>query len=51
MCEAVVQRVPDYIDSADKAEIAPASLTSAANRNFGRRFQMVSFRWLAANEI
>jgi hypothetical protein len=50
-CEAVVQRVPDYIDPTDKAEVAPASLTSKANRNFGRRIKMVSFRWLGLNEI
>ncbi|MEY3894784.1 MAG: hypothetical protein RLZZ214_303, partial [Verrucomicrobiota bacterium] len=50
-CEAIVQRVPEYIDPADKAEIAPAGLTSTANRTFGRRFQLVSFRWLSAEEI
>lgn len=50
-CEAVIQRVPEYIDPADKAEIATTALTSTANRNFGRRFIIVSFRWLAANEI
>jgi len=46
-CEAVVQRVPDYIDSADSAEIAQASLKSAVNRSFGRRFIVKSLRWLA----
>ena len=50
-CEAVVQRVPDYIDPADKAEVAPAALTSDANKIFGRRFQIVSFRWLNSDEI
>ncbi len=50
-CEAVVQRVPDYVDPADGAEIPPAALTSNANRTFGRRFQIVSFRWLSAGEI
>jgi len=50
-CEAVVQRVPDYIDSADIAETAPAALTSTANKTFGRRFQLVSFRWLGPDEI
>ncbi len=51
MCEAVMQRVPDYIDPTDRVEVAPAALTSTANKNFGRRFQMISFRWLNSNEI
>jgi hypothetical protein len=50
-CEAVVQRFPEYIDSADTVDIATASLASEANKNFGRRFEMVSFRWLAREEI
>ena len=46
-CEAVVQRVPDYIDPAtDAAEVVFDDLESAANRAFGRRFVLVSFRWL-----
>ena len=51
ICEAIVQRVPDYIDAADKAETAPTALTSLSNQTFGRRFKIVSFRWLALNEI
>lgn len=51
ICEAVVQRVPDFIDSADKAETATAALTSTANKNFGRRFKIVSFRWLGSSEV
>lgn len=50
-CEAVVQRIPDYVDPADAAEVVPASLTSTANKTFGRRFRIVSFRWLNSNEI
>lgn len=49
--EAVVQRVPDYVDPTDAAHLAPAALTSPANRNFGRRFNVVSVRWLATDEI
>ena len=47
-CEAVVQRLPDYIDS------TPATDTPAAGsaaETFGRRFVVVSFRWLSPNEI
>lgn len=51
VCEAVVQRLPDYLDSADSAETAPADLTSDANKTFGRRFLIISFRWLGSAEI
>jgi hypothetical protein len=50
-CEAVVQRVPEYIDPADKVETAAGLLTSIANQSFGRRFEIVSFRWLTQDEI
>ncbi|WP_367873756.1 hypothetical protein [Luteolibacter sp. Populi] len=50
-CEAVVQRFPEYIDTADLVEVQPAALQSMANQNFGRRFQVVSFRWLNPKEI
>jgi hypothetical protein len=47
-CEAVVQRVPDYVDVADAPEVAQDQLKSRENRLFGRRFIMKSFRWLPA---
>lgn len=47
-CEAIVQRLPDYLDSADVAWAAP---TRPSNIRFGRRYAMVSFRWLTAAEI
>ena len=50
-CEAVVQRVPAYLDSADTPETPAANLTSNINKKFGRRFLMVSFRWLSPSEI
>ena len=50
-CEAVIQRTPDWIDPADPVETPVASLVSTANKTFGRRFQVTSFRWLNANEI
>ena len=50
-CEAVVQRVPDFIDPADMAHVALSSLTSMTNKNFGRRFRVISFRFLAPQEI
>ncbi|MEO5713685.1 MAG: hypothetical protein ABIT37_09370 [Luteolibacter sp.] len=49
-CEAVVQRVPEYVLPQDKSHVAPAALSSEANRNFGRRFMILSFRWLSPSE-
>jgi hypothetical protein len=48
-CEAVVQRVPDYVDSGNSPE-AVTGLTET-NAVFGRRFQIVQFRWLAPEEV
>lgn len=63
-CEAVVQRVPEYCDTANDAavparqldangnftELANSKLTPV-NRRFGRKFTLESFRWLNAAEI
>jgi hypothetical protein len=53
-CEAVVQRVPEYLDAnastGNPAETEPASLNDT-NKRFGRRFQITSFRWLSPGEI
>ncbi len=48
-CEAVVQRVPEYVDPA----LDPAALPEAGSPNdrFGRRLQVVQFRWLAPDEV
>ena len=49
-CEAVARRTRDYVDPAD----APDILTlpkSAANLVFGRRYEIISFRWLNNSEI
>lgn len=50
-CEAVVQRLPQYLDSADTPETQPSALTSAINRQMGRRFVIIAFRWLSPDEI
>jgi hypothetical protein len=50
-CEAVVQRLPDYLNTADSAETAPANLSQTDNKKFGRRFVIVSFRWLSPSDI
>jgi hypothetical protein len=41
--EALVQRVPETVDPADN-QITPA-------QPFGRRFKVISFRWLSSNDI
>ena len=51
-CEAVVQRVPEYFDaSADEAIVMPDALSSALNFRYGRRFKVISFRWLTRSDI
>jgi hypothetical protein len=50
-CEAVVQRIPEYIDpSIDEAHEKQADL-SEANKTFGRQFKIISFRWLNASGV
>ena len=48
-CEAVVQRSAEFVDLADPAEKTYSSI-SKLNQTFGRRFEIVSFRWLNASE-
>lgn len=50
-CEAVVQRMPRYLDPVDPAERPESALESPANQTFGRRFEVVSFRWLSTGEL
>ncbi len=58
--EAVVQRVPEYVDPVDRPSVNAYDITLptavpttavAANKAFGRRMNVVSFRWLSSNEI
>lgn len=48
--EAVVQRIPDLVDDSQSAEIDQASM-NPTNQALGRRFKVVSFRWLNPNEV
>ena len=50
VCEAVVRRTREYVDSAEAADLATRP-KSAVNKAFGRRFEIVSFRWLNPSEI
>jgi hypothetical protein len=49
-CEALVQRLPEYVDSSQPPETAPAELNDI-NRANGRRFRIVSFRWLTRSDL
>ena len=53
--EAVVQRVPEYVSAADRPSTnvwdANTKSTSNANKTFGRRLSVLSFRWLTPSEI
>ena len=51
--EAVVQRVPEYVDLIDRPSINVSAVTTASptNRAFGRRLSLVSFRWLSRGEV
>jgi hypothetical protein len=50
VCEAVVRRTREFADPGDQADIT-TSPTVPYNKVFGRRFVIISFRWLAANEV
>jgi hypothetical protein len=51
--EAVVQRVPEYVDPIDRPSVNVITVTTASptNRAFGRRLSLVSFRWLSQGEV
>jgi hypothetical protein len=49
-CEAVVQRMPEFVDPSDTPELAENDLNEV-NKRFGRRFIVTSFRWLSPEEI
>lgn len=51
VCEAHVQRQSRFLDETDRAEALLTSLKSPANRAFGRRCVITSFRWLDNREI
>lgn len=61
ICEIVVQRLPEYMrhisevsatsGPGDVPELHWGALTHPTNKSLGRRFRIVSFRWLSPNEI
>jgi hypothetical protein len=54
-CEAIVQRMPEYMDenTGPEVDLRTAATTAAVtlNQKFGRQFKIISFRWLSPNEI
>jgi len=62
-CEALVQRLPEYVDSEtyadynepwdvyDPDETDPTKNLNPMNQAFGRRFEIQSFRWLDDSEV
>jgi len=52
-CEAVVQRKIDYVDEGSTSALAPEDLPDpgSVGDKFGRKFEIVSFRWLSESEI
>lgn len=52
-CEAVVQRKADYVMPTDNSTILPSSSTLTADENvrFGRRYEIIAFRWLSPDNI
>jgi len=67
ICEATVQRMPEFVDPSNSPETPPLiqdpsvvrqeeklidnPAMTEINRNLGRRFRVISFRWLNDNEI
>ncbi|MFM7183127.1 MAG: hypothetical protein ACKO2G_16915 [Verrucomicrobiales bacterium] len=49
-CEVTLQRTRDFLDPKDAPEITTQP-TVPANQSFGRRFKVVSFRWLNGDEV
>jgi hypothetical protein len=49
--EAVVQRETAYVNSDDHPALPITVLTAQENKDFGRRFRVVSMRWLSPDDI
>jgi len=54
-CEATVQRLPEFVDESMPAQTdlrtAPNSTVKTINQNFGRKYKIISFRWLTPGDI
>jgi hypothetical protein len=52
-CEAIVQRTPDYVVSGSAGGNEPdeTPAVGSVNETFGRRYQIIAFRWLTPNDL
>ncbi len=63
-CEVIVQRVPEYTDGSNSCEVPARTINSSGefsdidnsqltetNRRFGRRFEIINFKWLKESDI
>ncbi|MEP4077244.1 hypothetical protein [Haloferula sp.] len=50
-CEAFVQRGAPYVDPVDAADVRFEDLKSEVNQRFGRKYELVSFRWITKEEL
>ena len=51
VCEATVQRVPEYVNTVDEPWFPDERPLDSINQSFGRRFKVVNIRWLDRAEI
>jgi hypothetical protein len=50
-CEAIVQRLPEYVDSNNNEPWDEGATLNTINQTYGRRFEIRSFRWLDESEV
>lgn len=52
-CEAVVERGRNFVDPSDSPEtpVSGSNKVNGLNERFGRRFEILSFRWLHPSEV
>ncbi len=57
-CEVIVQRTPDYVDQSDPAlpasglgQATPPAAVNTVNQTLGRRFKIISMRWLSPSDL
>jgi hypothetical protein len=50
VCAAVVQRTREFVDPGDTADLTTGP-SLPVNQRFGRRFKIVSFRWLSPRKV
>ena len=61
-CESIVQRMPEYTDETNSADVSARTMDSNGrfsdnpelsniNKKYGRKLQILSFRWLKEDEV